>query len=703
MDCSRLRSKTGRRAVTDKQREVLRAFARRVIPGGDGWPDGAEAECEDYVSRLLAGDWAHKQDEFLAGLERLADAEFAELAAAAQDALLAEFATGEQAGWFRDANALVAENYYSDASSGAHGPEAGWPMMSYSPAIKRPTRAHTPAELAEIAPEQLRERYDAVVIGAGAGGGVVACQLAEAGKTVLLVERGSWRPQGTVGSDHLRNHRLSRYGINGGPALAGNPRVVIGEDGTRRVLQPNHGGWSNNAQMLGGGTRLYGAQAWRFLAKDFRMASDYGVPKGSSLADWPISYEELAPHYAQAEAELGVCGVADSAFHAAPRSAPYPMPPLPDTPAACELRKGAEKLGIATGAPPLLINSTDYGGRPACAGCGACVGFECPVDAKTGSHNSVIPRALATGNCDLLTETSAARVLVDDEGRATAVELRRQGNHGPSCHTVQARQVVCSAGAIESARLLLNSATDRFPQGLGNQNDQVGRNLQGHLYSGARGILRREVVDYTGPGVRIGTTHWSHGNEGIIGGGMLCDEFVLLPVITWHGHLPPGVPGWGAENKRFMREDARRMIHVCGPIQEIPTPDCRVRVDPGVRDSLGIPAAVLSGVCHEESVRASQFLADRAADWVGASDAERLWRNAPRRPGRPGGQHQAGTCRMGDDPATSVCDSYGRVHGHEGLSVIDGSLHVTNGGFNPVLTIYALAFRCSEQLVRDIG
>ena len=122
MDCSRLRSKTGRRAVTDKQREVLRAFARRVIPGGDGWPDGAEAECEDYVSRLLAGDWAHKQDEFLAGLERLADAEFAELAAAAQDALLAEFATGEQAGWFRDANALVAENYYSDASSGAHGP-----------------------------------------------------------------------------------------------------------------------------------------------------------------------------------------------------------------------------------------------------------------------------------------------------------------------------------------------------------------------------------------------------------------------------------------------------------------------------------------------------------------------------------------------------------------------------------------------------
>ncbi|HAR67360.1 MAG TPA: hypothetical protein DCR55_14265, partial [Lentisphaeria bacterium] len=101
---------------------MLRAFARRVIPGGDGWPDGAEAECEDYVSRLLAGDWAHKQDEFLAGLERLADAEFAELAAAAQDALLAEFATGEQAGWFRDANALVAENYYSDASSGAHGP-----------------------------------------------------------------------------------------------------------------------------------------------------------------------------------------------------------------------------------------------------------------------------------------------------------------------------------------------------------------------------------------------------------------------------------------------------------------------------------------------------------------------------------------------------------------------------------------------------
>ena len=150
-----------------------------------------------------------------------------------------------------------------------------------------------------------------------------------------------------------------------------------------------------------------------------------------------------------------------------------------------------------------------------------------------------------------------------------------------------------------------------------------------------------------------------------------------------------------------MRENFNRTLHVMGPVQDIPNPECRVQIAPNVRDRYGIPVAKLSGTTHPETVKTATFMFERAKEWMEASGAVRVWGSPPGL-GLSAGQHQAGTCRMGDDPRASVTDRWGRIHAHGNLFVIDGSLHVTNGGFNPVLTIMALAFRCAEQIAKAL-
>lgn len=543
--------------------------------------------------------------------------------------------------------------------------------------------------------------YDAIVIGSGAAGGIVACVLAEAGKHVLLLERGPHLSFAEVGRDHLRNQRLAIYGHNAGPERIGNPRVFVDPDGRSRIVKPYELDYHNNAACVGGGTRVYGAQAWRFHPDDFRMASKYGVPKGSSLADWPIPYETLEPFYERAEWELGVAGDGSSIQHQVPRSRNYPLPPVPPGPQTVALQNAARQLGWVTSPVPLLINTEPYAGRASCIGCKYCVGFACPTDAKSGSQNTVIPRALATGNCELKTSTIAESIETDARGNVTGLSYLVDSSGSTRRENARARIVIVSAGAIESARLLLNSRSSFHPAGLGNKYDQVGRNLQGHLYPRAYGLASDEVFNGIGPGVTIATTQFNHDNPEIIGGGMLADDFIKPPIDFWYDSLPPDLPRWGIENKLFMRDNYTRVLHVRGPVQDIPNPEGRVTVDDTVRDKWGIPVARLSGTTHPATVAAAEFMRQRGEQWLRASGCEKVWSTQP---GLilSGRQHQAGTCRMGSDPSSSVTDEWGRVHGHDNLFVVDGSLHVTNGGFNPVLTIMALAFRSGEYIAQAL-
>lgn len=354
--------------------------------------------------------------------------------------------------------------------------------------------------------DEVRDHYDAVVIGSGAGGGVAAHVLAAAGCSVLVVERGRALKSTEIGWDPVRNHRTAVFGFGEGVTPVGNPRAVK-NGGGEQALEPHDFRYHNNAVVLGGGPRLYGCQGWRFAPETFRMASEYGVPEGSALADWPITYDDLEPYYDLVEWEVGVAG-APGHTGDGPRSRGYPLPPFPPDRGGEMLAEAAAGLGWATAPVPLLINSRPYGGRPACANCSQCVGHPCPVDAKNGVHNTLLPRATAAG-AHILCDTLAAHI---DDSRGE-VELRSERGQ----RTVRADRIVLAAGAVETARLLMLS-------GLGN--DWVGQCLQGHTYVLAHGHVDTDepLSDGIGPGLAMSTREHCHHNEGIVGGGMIADE-----------------------------------------------------------------------------------------------------------------------------------------------------------------------------------
>ena len=672
--------------MDDRQRRILSELAALIIPADES-PSAVDAGAVAFVEGVTTQD----RPDWLPRVERVLD-----LAGDRPDldAVLAD----RDGVWLAR---LVAQGFY--AGDGSISIPPAWSMVGWRP---DPVVSWEPVstELAITPRTALAHRYDCVVIGSGAGGGAAAQVLAESGRSVLVVEAGSYPTTTALTHDHLRNPR-STAGLpaHTDPDPFGRPRVSMADDERRTVLPPDPG-WGNNAFTVGGGTRVYGAQAWRFAPIDFAMASTYGVPDGSSLADWPIGYDDLEPYYTLAEQRFGVSGAGHDPWMG-PRSAPLPLPPLSRPGPAVRLAEAADRLGWGTVDVPLLINSQPYRGRAACVRCAQCVGFACPVEAKSGTHNTALPAALATGRCTLVTEVSAERLVVDATGRVTAVALVGADGDGVWRRTIDCAEVVLAAGATETPRLLLNSAHDTEPTGLGNATDQVGRHLHAHVYAGAVGLFDEDVVDLVGPGVSVATCDFRHGNAGIVGGGMLANEFVPTPAATYDYLTAAGlIPYAGLASKRAMRRDARRMMRVVGPIQEVTSADSRVRVDPQVTDRFGNPVAVLSGSIHPEDVRTQAFMSERAREWLTEAGAARTavaGIGSTRRPSA--GQHQAGSCRMGDDPTRSVTDPYGRVWGHDNVRILDGSVHVTNSGVNPVLTILAGSLRIATHLVGSGG
>ena len=540
------------------------------------------------------------------------------------------------------------------------------------------------------------KHVNAVIVGAGAGGGVVAKELSAAGLSVVLIERGGWASFDDHDRDELLSQRTTVLGNAFGPDDERYRRVVVNDDGSTKIVYASENDYNNVAACVGSGTVSYGAMAWRFMREDFRMKSIYGHVEGSTLEDWPIGYEDLEHCYEKAEWEIGVSGDATQNPFAAPRKKPYPMPPFSYNKEAKMLESSMKRLWLHPFPIPMLRNSVSYNGRAVCVRRRSCCGFACPINAKSGTHNTVIPTALSTGNCELRTNCIVSELVIDERGKITGVIYFDKDNHKQE---QTADIIVISASATETPRLLLNSKSKQYPAGVGNRYDWVGRNFQGHAYTGAFGLFEEDIFDDVGPGATIAISDFSHHNPGIIGGGILANEFTRLPYY-FTGIRPPGSPKWGKAHKEFQRKYFRKNVQVVGPIQEMPFFDSRVQVDPSVKDYWGIPVVRLSGHRHPKDVEGCKFLSSKAEMILKEAGASHTWQSVGGR-GLSGGQHQAGTCRMGNDAQTSVVDKYGRVHDTPNVFVADASLHVTNGGFNPALTIMALGYWVAEYIAME--
>jgi choline dehydrogenase-like flavoprotein len=540
------------------------------------------------------------------------------------------------------------------------------------------------------------KHVNAVVIGAGAGGGVVAKELSEAGLSVVLIERGDWISFDTHNDDEIFSQRTTSLGNACGPDDDKCQRVIVNDDGSTKIVVASDGDYNNVAACVGSGTVSYGAMAWRFMREDFKMKTTYGHVDGSTLEDWPISYDDIEHCYEKAEWEIGVSGDASQNPFAAPRKKPYPMPPFAYNKEAKILESSMKHLGLHPFPIPMLRNSVSRNGRAACVRRRSCCGFACPINAKAGTQNTVIPIALSTGNCELRTNCMVSELITDERGKITGVKYFDKDNQA---NVQTADIIVISASATETPRLLLNSKSKYFPAGVGNRYDWVGRNLQGHAYTGAFGLFEYDIFDDVVPGATIAISDFSHHNKGIIGGGILANEFTRLPYF-FTGVRPPGAPAWGKGHKEFQKKYFKRNSQVVGPIQEMPFFDSRVQVDPSVKDFWGIPVVRLSGHRHPKDVEGCEFLSSKAEMILKEAGASYTWQGVGGK-GLSGGQHQAGTCRMGNDEKTSVVDKFGRVHDTPNVFISDASLHVNNGGFNPALTIMAMGYWVSEHIASE--
>jgi choline dehydrogenase-like flavoprotein len=534
------------------------------------------------------------------------------------------------------------------------------------------------------------EAVDFVIVGSGSAGGILAKELSTAGFDVVVFEQGPYRKA----EDFYHDELAIIFGeelLNG---LPGNGQTFR-DDPNKKAVMPQGRTPVRYAQTVGGSSVHFTANFWRFRESDFKERSLLGSISDTNFADWPISYEELEPYYTKVDWDIGVSG-APGPFDA-PRSKPFPMPPLPIKSSGVLLERGAKKLGLHAQVEPLAILSQPHNGRPGCIKCGYCMFFSCEVNAKSSTLAAMIPLAEASGHCEIRAESAVFRVETDARGRASEVlYYDPEGNE----RSQKARAVILSANGAETARLLLMSASAQQPDGLANSSGFVGRNLMFNAHSITQGVFEHPLNDYKGVQVsRIVHDFYENDEKrGFYGGGGIDARplWSATPILHAMQGMPPDVPNWGAQFKDEMAHNFTRQLCFIGPTTSLALDRNNITLDPESTDQWGRPAIRLTYRDHDDDLAMAKFLQDRSMELLDAAGAEKSWR-------RPlelstGGEHLLGTCRMGDDPATSVVNRDHRSHDIPNLFICDGSSFVTSGRGQPTMTIMALAFRAADKI-----
>ncbi len=543
-----------------------------------------------------------------------------------------------------------------------------------------------------------KDSVDVCIIGSGAGGAPLALELGRAGFKVVLLEKGAWYQQTDFVHDEILNSRRNFFM----PLPWDEPHLW--RTGSDQPFTRSNEAWTANC--VGGGTVHMSGFFYRLKPVDFRMKTELGAPKGSNVVDWPITYKDLAPYYDKAEAELGVSGNAVPHPFLEPRTGNYPMPPLAEHPVAEALDQAARALGWHAIPTARGIASRPYRGRDACVYCAMCGSYGCEHGAKSSTAASLIPAALATGNVELRPKCMATEITVDAQGNAkSVVYLDADG----ATQEQPARIIVSSCTAVESARLLLNSKSSRFPNGLANDNGLVGKNLLFSSFGQSKAtfsvakratelpwltstlpFINRSLQDfYVLPDERFGFRKggtlgfmWAHPNP-------------IFAAVGLAKKGPNGVFGKALKDKLREYRDSRILeFEIYG--EYLSNDGTFVGVDPNVKDKFGLPVAAITVQRHPVDLKMTKFLVERGEEMLAAMKPDRL-----DRVGTAGETTilQGGTCRFGKDAATSVLDPDCRAHGVKNLYVVDGSFLPTSGGVPLTLTIAANSFRVADRLI----
>ncbi|MGA3177276.1 MAG: GMC family oxidoreductase [Candidatus Acidiferrum sp.] len=551
--------------------------------------------------------------------------------------------------------------------------------------------------------------YDICVIGSGAGGGMAAKILTEGGLNVALLEAG---PPVNPEKDYkmfVWPYELPHRGVGVGGKAADNFGEFLAPNGAWNIAgEPYTSAPESNFQwfrsrIVGGRTNHWGRIALRFAPVDFKSKSRDGLGE-----DWPIGYEDLAPYYDKVESYIGVFGTKENV-----PSAPDGVFLPPPKPRCSELliKKACDNLNITCIPARLAILTRPLNGRPACHYCGQC-GRGCTTASNFSSSQVLIPPALLTGRLTLITGAMARQILVGADGKATGVFYIDKATHTEK--RVAARAVVVAASACESARLLLNSRSKVFPDGLANSSGQVGRNLTDSVGSSGWGYVpQMEKIpphnhDGTG-GMHMYIPWWKYDRKNDfprgyhieIGGGR------ELPSAGMFDDVCEEFEGYGAELKRTCRKQYGTSVDFAGRGEMLANPDSYCEIDPEVVDEFGIPVLRFHFKRSEHEIRQAKDMQETFKAIVEAMGGEYKTKTDP------GGQypfgieaggriiHEVGTARMGADPKTSVLNSYCQAHDVKNLFIADGAPLVTNPDKNPTLTIMALSWRASEYLLSE--
>ncbi|QDI90071.1 GMC family oxidoreductase [Salicibibacter halophilus] len=542
---------------------------------------------------------------------------------------------------------------------------------------------------------------DVVIVGSGCAGGILARELTDENIHVIALERGPDIDSKQYAMDELKFSIRSQvlWGPQSEPRYTWRSHE---KNKTEKVIT----GWSGWGP--GGDHLHWGAQSWRFQPATFRAKSVFGQVENGAMMDWPISYDDLEPFYQKFEERIGVNGDHTLDPYHPPRKKGYPMPPTVPNYATRHFIEAARSLNYQPFPTPGAINSVDYDGRLACGYCGFCQSYGCVVEAKGDVGLTEIRKARKNPHFDLRFHSRAFELTVDDHGRAKGVHYFDR--HGMVQH-VSGRIVIVAANSLESTHLMLLSKSATFPNGIANNNEQVGSYFHLRPISQVLGKFKERMNAFIGPTPRWAVNQYADDNfnpkeygESFIMGGLITGSdpigYAGQPISFSEEPPPEGISDWGQKYRDFIAEAYPNHYTTRIFPTEPPQLDKFVDIDPTVKDSQGISVPRVTFDWHPQTKHQLAFLRRKGEEMLEAGGATKIW----------GGQlgdpwelntHEGGTVRMGEDPKQSAVNRFCQTHEVSNLFVVGSSAFPVMGGYNPGETVGALAYWVADYIKKE--